>query len=943
MSRMNESWRPAQVVRRGRPPALPRPPPARRATTRGLSASATPQAKRSSEIPTQPRVPVVGQPIGAKQAPGFELGRTLGLPSAFRGFRFAQKLPTRNGCSRFLIVRDLESQPREELILKTPLPGHEDRFVAAVEAQAKLAQARRVKQHSWLSLQLMWRGGADEVEPRDLRSAELPSVHHGRGPTGTPYTLTKPLESDFPQPAGHTLGEALTDTREPLTVAERLCAFLPAFSQLCALVDEAHSAGVVFGGALSSQNLRLQGGQLHFEGWDLLHCEGAQTLGSDGAPPPSRAADRRALGELLWQIVLGQRTPSSRIVQSQSTHGPARWLALRRAWPSQVESLLTPEHQAALEDLLLALPVRGIAAAPDFRPRPEIDLGQVCKRANQLRHDLLEAAASAANHSIVPLSALDRDSEGHRFESLEQFVNRHRFLRGRPLPAASIVQIFAGLHAELDVRHCQDRYGGLAPSELLHRVGKGLELGPSRSVEGRGDAHHARSAWADYQSLGRSLWVMLTGQECPLRAGQSHSLRDAWYLSRLPAQVEERFGRRDAQLMQALIDCCLPPRGNYHTAYIRITKLLNHGLPDMPAWVALTPGVSVRWLEDEFDELQMIAKGGEVEVYTARRRSDGRLVKLRMPHVVANHLATHFAAEFRAQGGQFDLPEGSPRISLESSDRGEALKRRVETGWTGHDNPEPERVYTHDGRVAYVSEYVRGTRLTFARNNRNAPALPMGIALDWAIELFGRLNEAHRVGVVHRDLKPENLLIDIHGHLRLTDYGIAAMVGERSANELGTISGSPSYIAASQCDPDALVEPSSDFYSAAVLLFVLLTREHPLQTPGGSPNRVRPIVFIAAQNDGERKRLVDLRPDAPLQFSELLGQMLLRDPADRPESAAMVSARLREIRQRYLRDEAEERQYRAFVGSLIEQEVVVHHGLGDLRAQDGDWPTPVAA
>ena len=45
--------------------------------------------------------------------------------------------------------------------------------------------------------------------------------------------------------------------------------------------------------------------------------------------------------------------------------------------------------------------------------------------------------------------------------------------------------------------------------------------------------------------------------------------------------------------------------------------------------------------------------------------------------------------------------------------------------------------------------------------------------------------------LVHRDLKPENLLIASDGHLRLTDFGFAKIIKDRSY----TLCGTPEYLA----------------------------------------------------------------------------------------------------------------------------------------------------
>jgi ABC-type oligopeptide transport system substrate-binding subunit/predicted Ser/Thr protein kinase len=104
----------------------------------------------------------------------------------------------------------------------------------------------------------------------------------------------------------------------------------------------------------------------------------------------------------------------------------------------------------------------------------------------------------------------------------------------------------------------------------------------------------------------------------------------------------------------------------------------------------------------------------------------------------------------------------------------------------------------------------------------------------WDIEAAGRLleqiadalNVAHKQGVVHRDLKPENILLDDDGNAYLTDFGIAKDIGGEALTKTGKIVGSVDYLAPEQAKGEE-VTPRTDIYGLGVVLYEMLTGEHP--------------------------------------------------------------------------------------------------------------------
>jgi len=101
------------------------------------------------------------------------------------------------------------------------------------------------------------------------------------------------------------------------------------------------------------------------------------------------------------------------------------------------------------------------------------------------------------------------------------------------------------------------------------------------------------------------------------------------------------------------------------------------------------------------------------------------------------------------------------------------------------------------------------------------------------LDVLAAVAHAHANLIVHRDLKPSNVLVSQDGQVKLLDFGIAKLLkGEAEAGEatILTVEGgramTPEYAAPEQVT-GAPVTTATDVYALGVLLYVLLTGQHP--------------------------------------------------------------------------------------------------------------------
>ncbi|KAM0921236.1 hypothetical protein ACQ4PT_007115 [Festuca glaucescens] len=136
-------------------------------------------------------------------------------------------------------------------------------------------------------------------------------------------------------------------------------------------------------------------------------------------------------------------------------------------------------------------------------------------------------------------------------------------------------------------------------------------------------------------------------------------------------------------------------------------------------------------------------------------------------------------------------------------------------------------VMASKSKIYFAMEYVRGGEL-FGRVARGR--LKEDAARKYFQQLIGAVDFCHSRGVYHRDLKPENLLVDEHGNLKVSDFGLSALKEcQKQDGLLHTTCGTPAYVAPEIINKKGYDREKADIWSCGVILFVLLAGYLPFQ------------------------------------------------------------------------------------------------------------------
>jgi serine/threonine-protein kinase len=190
-----------------------------------------------------------------------------------------------------------------------------------------------------------------------------------------------------------------------------------------------------------------------------------------------------------------------------------------------------------------------------------------------------------------------------------------------------------------------------------------------------------------------------------------------------------------------------------------------------------------------------------------------------------------------------------------------------------------------DDLLFMVLEWVAGDSLSgLVQRGADLQPLPDQVAARICADACAGLHAAHEalgpdgqpLGIVHRDVSPPNILVSMHGHVKVSDFGIAKARHQlHSRTRTGEIKGKFAYIPPEQILGRG-VDRRADVYAMGCVLYVASLGLRPF---GGGATALGKIV------QGKYRLPTELRPDYPPQLEQIVVRALAADPTQRYQTA----------------------------------------------------------
>lgn len=273
-------------------------------------------------------------------------------------------------------------------------------------------------------------------------------------------------------------------------------------------------------------------------------------------------------------------------------------------------------------------------------------------------------------------------------------------------------------------------------------------------------------------------------------------------------------------------------------------------------------------LNGRYELLSRVGSGGMATVYKARDHLLGRIVAVKMLHE-----------------------------SLTSDE--DFLRRFQREAHAAANLTHPNIVTVHDlGQDGFrhymVMEFVDGQTLKqiIREQGELGHPMPVGRALDLAIQICQGIGYAHRANLVHCDVKPQNVLVTRDDRVKVADFGIARALSQATRQEDSQVWGTPQYFSPEQAAGKPAT-PATDVYAIGIVLFEMLSSRLPFSAD-------TPTAVALKHLNEPPPPVSEFNPAVPRQLEQIITKVLSKESAGRYRTAGQLGRILSTYRERSL-------------------------------------------
>jgi serine/threonine protein kinase/Tfp pilus assembly protein PilF len=202
---------------------------------------------------------------------------------------------------------------------------------------------------------------------------------------------------------------------------------------------------------------------------------------------------------------------------------------------------------------------------------------------------------------------------------------------------------------------------------------------------------------------------------------------------------------------------------------------------------------------------------------------------------------------------------------------------------------------TKDGRIFICMALYEGGTLT---ERIKGGQLKSEEVIDVSVQVAQGMKKAHRKRIIHRDIKPQNLILTDDGVVKIVDFGLAKLVGQKDLTKEGITVGTVGYMSPEQARGEE-VDQRTDIWSLGVVMYEMITGQLPFKG-----ENAQAVIYSILKEEPEP--IASSLSNIPLELKKIVNKCLAKECSNRYqytdeliEDLLRMNINLKELRKVY--------------------------------------------